>query len=406
MKAVKTIAALIFLSAIAIVLVQPVLGADDEPPRDGMVLEESDDGVAEGDGDENGDDAGEGRGDGVSLTARYPGRCLRKTGAAPSGLLAARRGSTALIGLPGAVPAARVEVSGDVAWSPSGTFLAERGGRVFDQRGNPQGALFFEPREWQWSPVADCALATTEHGNLTFSIPDTRRKGIRLVDAPVEDFELSPNGRRLAMVIDGRGLWIADLRRGRVVQATEGPAAIAGWFSNRSVLYSKSRGAGKLRYATGRGDARVVRGAFAGGAVVRCGGRVLLVAEASEANAPLAELRSRRGRIARELLPGPPGAFDGYSAVTCSPDGGFLAASTIRRGGKGPLVLLSSEGEVSRQLAPGRTANPQWSDEGLVFVRFGSAGRGRLWLVPPGAPAPVPTQYRVGAPTQYDWHVR
>jgi nucleotidyltransferase/DNA polymerase involved in DNA repair len=40
-----------------------------------------------------------------------------------------------------------------------------------------------------------------------------------------------------------------------------------------------------------------------------------------------------------------------------------------------------------------------------MFVKFGRAGRGRLWLIAPGAD-PRPTQYRVGAPTQYDWHVR
>jgi hypothetical protein len=331
---------------------------------------------------------------------------MRRTDEAPTGLVATRRGSTAFVGFPDRRPVARIDVSGDVAWSPSGRFLAERGGRVFDQSGNPQGALFFEPRGWQWSPVADCALAVTERGILTFSIPDTPRKGIRLVDAPVREFELSPNGRRLAVVVTGSGLWIADLRRGEVVQATDGRPSLAGWFSNRSVLYSKSRGRGKLRYATGNGQTGVVRGALAGGTLVDCGRRVLLVAEATAAaGAPLVELSSRGGRIRREALRGPPAPIDGYSGATCSPDGAFIAASTVRRGGRGPLVLLDASGAFARELSPGRTANPRWTRDGLSFVRFGNGGRGRLWLQTPGSP-PAATGYRVGAPTQYDWHAR
>jgi hypothetical protein len=69
-------------------------------------------------------------------------------------------------------------------------------------------------------------------------------------------------------------------------------------------------------------------------------------------------------------------------------------------------VLLGADGRFVRELAPGRTANPQWSDEGLMFVKFGNAGRGQLWTIAPGANAPQRTAYRVGAPTQYDWHVR
>jgi hypothetical protein len=395
LKAVKTIAALIFLSALAIVLVQPVLGADDDAaplvkrkmatptePSEPPAIDEV-----------------------VALTARYPQRCMRPTREPASGLVAARRGSVAEIGFPDQGPVARIDVSGDVAWSPSGTFLAERGGRVFDQSGNPQGALFFEPREWQWSPVADCALATTERGNLTFSIPDTRRKGIPLLDAAVEDFELSPNGRRFAAVVEGGGLWIADLRRGGLLKVTNGPASLTGWFSNRSVLYSKSPGQGKLRYASGRGKTGVIRNAFAGGSLLRCAGRVMLVGPATKFNPPLVELTSRSGRIKRSIL-AVTGGFHGYSSGACAPDGASLAVSTLVDDEKGPLVLLGADGTFVRELAPGRTANPQWSDEGLMFVRFGNAGRGQLWMIAAGANAPQPTAYRVGAPTQYDWHVR
>lgn len=395
MKAVKTIAALLFLSALAIVLVQPVLGADDERP----------DGAAGGEATPE-DPSVPRLGsppDTIVLTARYPERCMRKRVAA-TGLVAARRGSTATIGFPGQPPVARIAVSGDAAWSPSGRFLAERGGLVFDQSGNAQGALFFEPREWQWSPVADCALATTERGSLTFSIPDTKRKGIRLLNAPVEDFELSPNGRRLAAVLEDAGLWIADLRRGSVVRVTEGPASIAGWFSNRAVLFSKSRGQGKLRYATGRGKARVVRHAFAGGSIVRCGGRTLQASPVTKSNQGLIELTSRRGRL-RERGLAAVGGYHGYSGAACSPGGSFIAASTVVRGERGPLVLLRPDGTLVRELVAGRTANPRWSDDGLLFVRFGAGGKGRLWLIAPGL-LPAPTAYRVGAPTQYDWHVR
>lgn len=391
MKAVKTIAALIFLTALGIVLVQPVLGADDDdaPPVKRKVV--------------SSDEPSKGDAERVELTARYPKRCMRKTSKPPSGLVAARRGSVAEIGFPDQRAVARIEVSGDVAWSPSGTFLAERGGRVFDQSGNPQGALFFEPRQWQWSPVADCALATTERGSLTFSIPDTNRKGIRLMSAPVVDFDLSPNGRRLAAVVEDQGLWIADLRRGRVAQATEGPASLVGWFSNRSVLYSKSPGSGKLRFAIGSGKTRIVRGASAGGTLARCTDRRLLVSASPGVAPPLAELVSLGGGMRRDVLATPRPRYSGYSDAACLPDG-IVASTTVRRG-KGPLVLLAPDGTYVRELAGGATANPVWSADGLMFVKFGKVGRGRLWLAAPGAD-PVPTQYRVGAPVQYDWHVR
>lgn len=394
LKAVKTIAALIFLSVIAVVLVQPVLGADDDERRTKRnVAASAEPTVA----------AGAEAEEGVELTARYPKRCMRRTREAPTGLVAARRGSTADIGFPGQRPAARIQVSGDVAWSPSGRFLAESGGLVYDQTGNPQGALFFEPRQWQWSPVADCALATTERGSLTFSIPDTNRKGIRLLNAPVLDFELSPNGRRLAAVVEDRGLWIADLRRGRLAQATEGPASITGWFSNRSVLYSKSRGQGKLRFATGRGKTGIVGGALAGGALEECGGRTLLVPVTTEGGPAIAELAPRRGGID---VPARSPGIRGYSSAACSPDGSALAAvASDDARGRGPLVMLDPDGELVRALSDGRTANPVWSAEGLMFVKFGKADRGRLWLIAPGTD-PAPTAYRVGAPTQFDWHVR
>lgn len=403
MKAVKTIAALIFLSALAIVLIQPVLRAGDDEPTGRVKAKDAT--PQKGSYGDDGPHAGPSTADEVALTARYPKRCLRKAIAA-TGLLAARRGSVADIGFPDRAPVARIGVSGDVAWSPSGTFLAERGGRVFDQSGNPQGALFFEPREWQWSPVADCALATTERGSLTFSIPDTRRKGIRLLNAPVRDFELSPNGRRLALVIEDRGLWIADLRRGGVVQATDGRPALVGWFSNRSVLFSKTEGSGKLRFAIGSGKTAVVRGAFAGGTLVRCVGGSLLASAVRESNPALAELVSLGGGIRQDVLEPSPTAYDGYSDAACSPDGQFIAVSAIARGGlKGPLLLLRADGTFVRELVAGRTASPTWSSDGLIFTKFGKAGRGRIWLIELGS-LPAPTSYRVGAPTQYDWHVR
>jgi hypothetical protein len=264
--------------------------------------------------------------------------------------------------------------------------------------------LFFEPRAWQWTPVADCALATTERGSLTFSIPDSTRKGIRLLNASVQDFELSPNGRLLAAVIEDGGLYVADLRRRRVTQVTDGRASLEGWYSNRSVLFSKSEGEGKLRYATTRGKTGVVRDAFAGGTVLRCAGRVLLVSAATKFNPPLAELKSQRGRI-REVFMEPGPGYHGYSSASCSPDGGLIAASAVVRGEKGPLALLAADGTVQRELDPGRTANPQWSEDGLMYVKFGRGGRGRLWLVRPGS-SPLPTAYKVGAPNQYDWHAR
>ena len=406
MKAVKTIAALIFLTALGIVLIQPVLGADDgseatkrkvasggDPDQRGPAMIEPSDAEEEEDSPDE---------PAFELSARYPKRCVRGVPAATTGLIAARRGSRVTIGLPGGGIETTAEVEGDAAWSPSGRYLAERGGQFFDTTGAPVGTLFFRPVGWQWSPVADCALAVTEAGKLTYGIPDTDRRGIQLVDAPVADFELSPNGRRVAVVTQDSGLWVAKLRSGKAVHVTGGPASLFGWYSNRSVLYSKSEGSGKLRYATGA-RTRVVRGAFATASLARCDGRTLLVALATESDAPLAELVSDNGRIERVVLRASP-QYAGYSGASCSPDGEFVVASALTSSGeRGPLVLLQSDGSFVRELMRGRTANPTWTSQGVVFVKFGAADRGRLWFIPPDGAAPLQTPHKVGAPTQYDW---
>lgn len=406
MKAVKTIAALIFLTALGIVLIQPVLGADDGPERKRKAAagaEPSEPSEPADPEDEEGAEEEDGDEPAFELTARYPRTCTRRVPPASTGLIAARRGSRVTIGLPGGGIETTAEVEGDAAWSPSGRYLAERGGRFYDTSGVPVGTLFFRPLRWQWSPVADCALAVTEAGKLTYSIPDTDRRGIQLVDSPVADFELSPNGRRVAVVTRDSGLWVAKLRSGKAVRATGGPASLVGWYSNRSVLYSKSEGSGKLRYATGR-RSRVVRGTFATASLARCEDRTLLVALATESDAPLAELVSRNGRIERVVLAPPPAAYAGYSGASCSPDGGFIVASTLTDGGeRGPLVLLQSDGSFVRELMGGSTANPAWRSAGVVFVKFGAAERGRLWFIPPNGAVPVQTPHKVGAPTQYDW---
>ncbi|MFN2587980.1 MAG: hypothetical protein ABR613_07670 [Actinomycetota bacterium] len=406
MKAVKTIAALIFLTALGTVLVQPVLSADDEPVppqrKTGMAAEPSEPADTPPGDDGEDTELEEGR---LELTARYPKRCMRRKEPPSTGLVAARRGSRVAIGLPDGGIETTAAVEGDAAWSPSAKYLAERGGAVFDTTGAPVGTLFFRPVRWQWSPVADCALAVTEAGNLTYSVPDSNKRGIQLVDAPVADFALSPNGRRVAFVTQDSALWIAKLRTGKAMRLTDGPASLVGWYSSRVVLYSKSPGSGKLRYGRGM-QPRVVKGAFASATPAQCEDRTLLTAPASERDAPLAELVSRNGRVKRRVLPGTPAAYAGFSAASCSPDGAFVVASALTRSGdKGPLVLLQSDGRFVRELIKGRTANPTWTSQGVLFVKFGAAGRGRLWYIPPDG-APQPTVYRVGAPTQYDWAAR
>jgi hypothetical protein len=400
-KALKTIAALIFVATLAIVLVQPVLDAGDEPSR------------AAGDraggppADPTGENGPEDAGDELVLARRLPQRCLRPAPPSSSHYVAARRGPRVLIGSPAAQPVTMAEVDGDVAWSPSGRFLAEDGGRVIDRGGTLRSRLFFRPAKWGWSPVADCAVAVTERGNLTFGIPGTNRIGIRMLNLPVADFDFSPNGRRLALVLEGdeQGLWVMDLPTGAMTRATEGVPHLMGWFSNRTVVFTRSRSEGRMRYATGSGRVRVVPDAFAGGTLERCGGRAFVMSLRSEATPALAELVSRRGRLRQRDISRVPIRYAGFSGAACSPDGAFLAAASRERSGeKGPLLLLRSDGTFVRVLVPGRTADPEWSSEGLLFAKFGNVGRGRLWFVPPGG-ALRRTAYRVGGPGQYDWHV-
>lgn len=403
MKAVKAVAALLFVTALGIVLIQPVLGADDEPdPARGGRAAPSEPPQPTEPTEPDGDDDEEGGETPFGLSAGYPKRCVRRVPPADTGLVAARRGSKVSIGLPAGGIETTATVEGDAAWSPSGRYLAERGGQVFDSTGATVGTLFFRPVRWQWSPVADCALAVTEAGNLTFSIPGTKRRGIKLANAPVGDFLVSPNGRRIAVVTEGSGLWIAKLRSGKAVQVTDGPASLVGWYSKRVVLYSKSPGSGKLRYARGP-EAGVVRGAFADAFLARCDDRVLLTALATERDAPLAELVSRNGRIRRKVLEGPPARYAGFSAASCSPDGFVVASALTDAGERGPLVLLQADGTFVRELMSGRTANPTWTSRGVLFVKVGAGPRGRLWFIPATGDGPVKTVYKVGAPAQYDW---
>ena len=92
---------------------------------------------------------------------------------------------------------------------------------------------------------------------------------------------------------------------------------------------------------------------------------------------------------------------EGYRAL----DEGQRVELEVGEGEKGPLVLLQSDGTFVREVIGGRTANPAWTSDGVLFVRFGNGDRGRLWFIPPNG-APAPTDYTVGAPNQYDWHSR
>ena len=395
MKVVKGIAAFLFLVGLGLVLVQPVLDADGgredvegKTPVGSRRIEDPDDQQHPS----------------VTLSRPLPGECFEIEERSGLSLVAAQNGKRVRVGLPTAGPTVTVRGTAPIRWSPSGLFFGDGKGRLYDLDANREERLFSGRRSWDWSPAGDCAIAATEAG-LEYGVVATGERG-RLWDVPAKQLAFSPNGRRLAVsllrALQG-GLWMANLETGETAPVVEEPVWMLGWFSNRSVLYSKTVQSGKLRYATGTGGTGIVRGITDVYEVHRCGSRVLVTASPADGPRGLYEIVSSAGALRSSPLAAPRSG-EGYLGISCSPDETAIVASELTGPeDAGPLVLLSGDGTFLGELDPGATAHPLWGPpgEGILYLKRGRSGTWRVWQYAENG-VPRPTGFE-SQPEYYDW---
>lgn len=246
-----------------------------------------------------------------------------------------------------------------------------------------------------WSPVSRCGLAATAAGALRV-VPT----GDILVREQVRDLAFSPDGRRIALVLDEgetRSVWVADLggARMREIHRVQAPAQIdlRSWDPDGRTIYLSSGPRGPLSFVTADSPPQ---SATVVGAPVRvleeCAGRLLGVVQGGIAAI------SERGP---QLLTA---RNDGYTAVSCSPDGGFIAA--VRAGS---LVLLDRSGSFLRDLTPdggSRDIYVDWGDSGagLIFGRVPDGGGDvQVWHIAEGASARNTGLEHGRGPAKIDW---
>lgn len=196
----KTVAALVFVGALAAVLAAPVLSARHDPPRPrGTPVHVS-------------IDVGT---DSMRSFQPYPRFCLKRVTSPPGiGLIAATRQRTISIGTPDVVTE-RFHGRAPISWSRSGAFLAWGRGQIYEvtPRRTIGGSVRME--QWMWSPIADCLVGRTRDDSLVVRVPSldmTRTLITASPTAQLDHFEFSGDGRYLNVRFRRGQRWVIDLR--------------------------------------------------------------------------------------------------------------------------------------------------------------------------------------------------
>jgi len=332
-----------------------------------------------------------------SLASAYPARCLRPH-PPTADVIAVDRGAAIASGPLGGP---QTELPGDMLLGVGVD------GRVAGRAGN--GSFISAPevdsvrrlsdvRLVVWSPVSRCGVAVAKDGAL-LALPSEQL----LVEANVRTVAFSPDGRMLALVVkeeQATSIWVVSLRGVEMREVSrEAPdiqIELRGWDPGGKALYLRTGGAG-LSFVTMGAPPRTGR---------------LSSEPVDELDQPLEQCDGRvlglvRNQIAQITIRGPQmltEGGEGYSYISCSPDGRFIAAI----GSRG-LVLLDANGGFLRDL----TEDSGYTD---VFVDWGEAGAGlvfgrvgsdpvaaELWYLPEGGSArPTGITYR-GGPRAVDW---
>ncbi len=422
--------ALVFVGALTIVLLQPILDTSNEqspsnePPRTPAASPAPKPAPSPTSTEEETETAAPDR-----LLSKIPRECLRPV-ERPSGvgLLAAYRGGAVRIASPTGGVTATIEAKPPIAWSPSGSLLLTHRGHLFTAEGLPAGPTvirgktraFPEPVTfWTWSTVADCAVGVSREGTLLIApldAPIRRPHRDLLRGMEIRDISFSPDGRTLALVVRTdneppvvNSIWFADLRTGRITRTRAGAVAVPllGW-NGRRVLFGRATGASIMA------DGIRLEGLSPGGEVVgyragllpsddfllTCGNRLLAVVGGARDATTNKRLAFIEPGEPPELLTSK--AFV-YSTPACSPNGDFVVApraeensspSSGQRVDDRRLVLLRGDGSFVRNL----TLDSGFADEyplwgprgtGVVFVRrpIGGGGRPQAWFIPEGGRA-------------------
>lgn len=387
---VQAVVALIFVTVLGAVLIQPILDAADSGERlpgatgeaePGPTRSRATDTNTPGPTPEPSPTAG--ASDDLSgpprtepLFDRYPKGCLQPDPATGQsfGIAAATGDERVEFGSPRGpdAPPGSIRARRFLGFNATGAVYAARGhdGRVFIASAgvNRSGAEQTRFKTVVWSPISPCGVGIGADGSLSSVLG-----GRQLVREDVRSAAYSPSGGRLALVLDEGGttsMWITD-RSGtrmrevhRIHMGTR--VRLQGWSPDERTLYFTQDPLTALGFVT---LARRPESGLVGPAGVlqleQCPGRVLGIFDGSIAEIAPGAARSITG--------------EGYTAVSCAPSGDFMAA--IR---DGSLVLLDRDGKTLR----GLTTDTGYRDD---FVDWGIRGAGVLFGRMPddGGPAEV-----------------
>ena len=407
-QTLKVLAALIFVGVLGWVLLQPVFDAVDidavEPDNEQTAtpLESREASPSEEPSPQptESDDAPEPLPEEFRterLLRPFPASCSRPP-ITDHDVLAVDRGTRIAIGtLAGPleeVPAkalAGISVDGRLAWEKGDGAVA------FAEPDTETVTTVDRGRGVVWSPVSSCGVVMGDEDTGLLVIPS----GEPLVQADIRDAAFSPDGRKLAVVVDGpraTSVWVASvsgLTLREVFRERPGFAVrLKGWSPDGETLYITWPDGG-LSFVTASDPP------MSGGLSVRpvaelehCGDRLLGIVG---------------GRVAEITTRGPDYMTSGqeaYRYMSCAPAGNFIAAI-----GNQGLVLLDGNGNFLRDL----TQDSGFTD---VFVDWGTQGSGvllgrvrsagsrvaaELWHIPEGGtPAPTGIAYRV-SPYAVEW---
>ena len=344
----------------------------------------------------------------------YPASCLREGAAGDQPLIAAIDRGRVSFG----TPAGPVE-PGPAGGSSLGKVTAllgfDRAGSLYAARSRSGGVVLSPPQGLQgadgdpgygrisslsWSPTSGCSVAVGEGGSL-FVLPS--RGPDQLVREGVVSAAFSPNGRRLALVLEEgetTSVWAADLdgtNMREVQRVRTGPSiALEGWSPDEKTLYlTLGRNSGLSFVSFPKPSVPPLRGVVATASVRRleqCGDRLLGVVN---------------GAIATISTGGPDYLTDtdaGYTDVSCAPNGQFLAALRDDN-----LLLLDAEGRELRDLTSDsgfRDVYVDWGEggAGLLFGRVPSGGGdAQVWHIAEGGAARNTGLTFTPAPAAIDW---
>lgn len=392
-QSLKIVLALIFVTALGWVLLQPVLDAVEPSPRrspeEGPAPEEA---RRTQTGHEPAE-LPEGFRTQTLFTA-YPKRCLRARPPASDVIAVERGGSVAAGGLEGIIqefPARAltgVGIDGRIAWSN------ERGIAIGTVSADRVWPLTYA-RDLVWSPIAPCALVPAKGGSTLLVLPSREP----LVRADVRSVAFSPDGRKVALVLKeerATSVWVASLSGDRMREvmrvSPDVRVELRGWSPTARTVYYDDPSGG-LSFVTtsdppqsGRVSSEPIE------QLEYCGDRLLGIRAGA-----VVEISTRGPH---ELTAGE----DRYRYLSCSPNGDFIAAIG-RRG----LVLLDPAGGLLREL----TQDSGYTD---VFVDWGEGGAGvifgrvrsdpvaaEIWHLAEGGSARATGITYRGGPGAVDW---